>query len=170
MAEEIIELVEMEFGPSIEIESKTKMFGMPKEMGNSFTRIHEYTKQKHVKCSIAPYARYIDVDWEYQTNSGFWAMFKDMFSKIWHFYSGFTLESAVEPQDDMHVKVFPKAKYIKATHYGPYQNVGKLYGKMYLWAKDKGYKCLPESLEFYTNDPAEVKKSELETILYIPIE
>lgn len=170
MAEAKIELVEMDFGSAIEIESKTKMFSMPKEMGVSFTKINDYIKQKHVKCSIAPYARYVNVDWEYQTKAGFFANLKDMFSKIWHFYSGMTLETEVEGDDDMHAKVFKKSKYIKATHYGPYQNVGKLYSKMYLWAKEKGYKCLPESFEFYTNDPTTVKKSELETIMYIPVE
>lgn len=170
MSSEKIELVEMEFGPSIEIESKTKMFAMPKEMVNSYTKIHDYINEKHVKCSIAPYARYVGVDWEYQVNAGFFSMFKDMFTKIWHFYSGFPLETALEGEGDMHVKVHSKSKYIKATHYGPYQNVGKLYTKMYKWGKDNGHKCLPESFEFYMNDPKEVKKSELETILYIPVE
>lgn len=170
MTETKIELVEMDFGPALEIESKTKLFSMPKEMGNSFTRINDYIKERHVKCSIAPYARYINIDWEYQVKAGFWANIKDMFSKTWHFYSGMTLEKAVEGDNDIHVKVFKKSKYIKAVHYGPYQNVGNLYSKMFLWAKENEYKCLPESLEFYTNDPATVKKSELETILYIPVE
>ncbi len=164
-----IKVVEMDFGPSIEIESKTKMFDMPKMMGESFTKLSEYLKSKNMKCSISPYARYENVDWEYQTNAGFIANLKDVFKKIWHFYSGMTIDAVVEVPSGITLKEFTKRSYIKAVHYGPYQSVGKLYSKMYLWAKEKGYKCEPESIEFYTNDPKEVKKKELETILYIPI-
>ncbi len=170
MSKNEIELIEMEFGSALEIESKTKMSTMPKSMGKSFTTLGDYMKHKHVKCSIAPYARYVDVDWEFQTNAGFFANLIDMFKKEWHFFSGMTLESTIEGSGDIHVKIFKKRKYVKAVHYGPYQNVGKLYGQMYLWAKEQKLKCLPESIEFYMNDPKDVKKSELETVLYIPVE
>lgn len=164
-----IEVVEMDFGPSIEIESKTKMFNMPKVMVESFTKLTGILKVKDIKCTIAPYARYEDVDWEYQTTAGLFANLRDVFKKTWHFYSGMTINSKIETSGDIKYKELTKSRYIKAVHYGPYQNLGKLYSKMYIWAKDNGYKCEPESIEFYTNDPKEVKKKELETILYIPI-
>lgn len=169
MTEADIELVEEDFGPALEIESITKMTGMQKAFRENFQKIHNYINEREVKCKTAPYARYIDIDWEYQIRAGFFDHLRDVFKKEWHFFCGMNLVSPLEGVDSIRVHQFTRAKYIKAVHYGPYQNVGKLYSKMYLWAKENGYKCHPESFEFYTNDPREISKKELETIVYIPV-
>lgn len=164
-----IEIVEKEFGNVIEIEQIVSMMKMPMTMGQDFTALSEYMKETGAECTVAPYARYVDIDWEAESNAGFFKMFFSMFTKKWHFFSGMTFDKELTAKGSMVPGKMEKRKYVTATHYGPYQNVGKLYKAMYLWAKKEGLEVEPESMEFYMNDPSKVKKSELETILYIPL-
>lgn len=164
------EIIEKEFVYVLEQEYKVSMLKMATVMGKAFQEILDHIEEKKGKMIEAPYCRYVDVDWEKAVNSKGLKSIISKFTKKWHFFCGIVTEAKSSEYHMMKSRTLPKRKYVTAVHHGPYQNVGKIYAEMYNWLKSEGYTALPESLEFYTNDPSEVTKEELETIIYIPLE
>lgn len=166
---EEIEVIEKEIGDVIEIEERVSMLKMPSVMGKDFTLILEYLKTKDVRCKEAPYARYLDIDWEVEMKKGMFANIISAFTKKWHFQIGMPTEKKIGGTDNMISKHIKTEKYIKTHHYGPYQKVGGTYKKMCAWAKTKNLTLDKESFEFYLNDPGETKKEDLKTMVLIPV-
>ncbi len=164
-----IEIVEKEIGFVIEIEEKASTFKLPLVMGKDLKQISEYLKENNVNSKNAPYARYLDINWDVQTQKGMLANLIDLFTKKWHFLNGFTTPTKLEAKDNMKTDLIKLNKYVQTTHLGPYQKVGDTYKKMYAWAKGQNLELVGESIEFYLNDPRETKKEFLETLVLIPI-
>ncbi len=168
--EKQIEIITREIGNVIEIEENVSMMKMPQVMGRDLTMITEYMKANNVKCAEPPYSRYLDINWKVQMNMSKFANFMAMFTKKWHFMVGMPTSVKMESQGVMQTGLYPSQRYVKATHFGPYHKVGNTYAEMYKWLTAKGLKALPESIEFYLNDPHTVKKEDLETLVMIPVE
>ena len=164
-----IEIIEKEIGHVIEIEENVSVFKLPSIMGKDLKLISEYLEEKSVKSKDAPYARYLDIDWDVQTQKGMLANLIDLFTKKWHFLNGFTIPTELEAKDNMKTDLIKLKKYVQTTHFGPYQKVGNTYKNMYVWAKEQNFELVGESIEFYLNDPRETKKELLETLVLIPI-
>lgn len=164
-----IKIEEKEIGPVIEVEYKTSMFKMPTMMGEGFRLIHKFLREKKVVVQEAPYARYVDFSWDEENKTSALVNFFKAFTRKWHFFVGFPCGEPLEVSGELQVKVFEKRKYITCKHFGPYPKVGETYKAMHKWSKDNGYEVESESMEFYLNDPGEVKKSELETLCLIPV-
>ena len=166
---EEIEIIEKEIGDVIEIEELVPVWKMPSAMGRDFNLILEYLKSKGVDCKEAPYARYLDIDWELEMKKGTFANFISMFTKQWHFQAGMPISKKIEGKDSMVERQIQNKKYIKTIHYGPYQKVGSTYKKMYDWAMTQNLSFENESIELYLNDPKDTKKESLKTMVLIPV-
>ncbi len=168
-AMEKIEIIEKEISDVIEIEERAPMWKMPSAMARDFTLILELLKSKGIDCKEAPYARYLDIDWDLEMKKGVFVNFIGMFTKPWHFQAGMHVSSKIEGADNLVCRTIKKQKYVKTIHYGPYQKVGATYKKMYIWAKAQKLSLENESMEFYLNDPKNTEKNSLETMVLIPI-
>lgn len=168
--ETLVEIVTKEIGNVIEIEENVGMMKIPQAMGRDLTMITEYMKKNNVKCAEPPYSRYLEINWKVQMNMSKFASFMAMFTKKWRFMVGMPTSVKMESQGVMKTGFYKTQRYVKAIHRGPYQNVGKTYTEMYKWLTANGLKALPESIEFYLNDPHNTKKADLETLVLIPVE
>ncbi len=164
-----MEIIEKEIGHAIEIEEKARMFKMASVMGRDYKNICEYVNGEIGEDMGIPYARYLSVDWESQMSKNAFANFIEIFTKKWHFQVGIPVGKELTDQLPMKYTFIKQSKYIKKIHLGSYQNLGKTYKKIYIWAKEKNYKFGNESIEFYLNDPNEVEKESLETMILVPI-
>lgn len=166
---EEIGIIEKEIGAVIEIEERVPVWKMPSVMGKDFNLILEYLKSKGVDCKEAPYARYLDIDWDLEMKKGAFANFIGVFTKKWHFQAGIPTSKKIEGADNLVERQIRNKKYVKTIHCGPYQKVGVTYKKMYTWAKSQNLSLENESIEFYMNDPRDTKKESLETMVLIPV-
>lgn len=166
-----MEIVEKEIGSVIEIEENIKMMKMPKVMGKNYTDLFDYLRDCNVNKNdtTMPYTRYVNIDWDQQTNRSVFGNFIDVFTKKWHFFTGIPATKKLENKDRIKSNSFKNQKYLRTIHFGPYQKVGNTYGEMWKYSVENGLKLKSESFEFYKNDPTTVKKEEIETEVLIPI-
>ena len=163
-----IEIVEKAFGPTLEIEESVTMMKMAKTLGTDYMKIQEYLKESGDSCEGIPYTRYLSVDWAAELKKSFFKMIIEVFTKKWNFRAGIPSSKSLPSKNEILSENFEEAKYITATHKGPYQNVGKSYTEIVKWAEENSVEIKSESIEFYLNDPKEVKPTELETQIYVP--
>jgi len=161
-----MEIITKELGNVIEIEENLQVWKMPKKMGEDFKQLIEYLEENNLEIT-APYARYIDLDWEEEASNVFFTKLSNFFVKKWHFKAGLVVSEKLNPKNPIKQDFIGKCKYLKKIHKGAYSKVGKTYKEMLLWAKSNNISLANESIEFYLNDPREVKKTELETMVLI---
>ncbi len=164
-----IEVIEKEIGNALEIYEEIKMMEMPKVMGADYKKILEHLKNNNSEMLGAPYARYIGVDWEVETNKGFFGILKDVFTKKWKIQIGMVSSKKLTENGNIKPIVHENKKYVKTIHKGPYQKVGATYKALFNYIKENNLDPENESFEFYLNDPGKVSKEELETEVLIPV-
>lgn len=164
------EIVEKAFGPVIEIEEYVRVWRMPATFGRDYQRIVEYLATQGVECTDMPYARYQDMSWEQELNRGKLATLISMLVKKWHFYAGMPTSKPLPGEGELRSRVLENRRYARAVHRGPYQQCGSTYRALYDWVKSQGLSLKEEAIECYVNDPHEVDKADLETVILIPIE
>lgn len=169
MATEEFEIQDREIGPVVEIEENVKVWQMPKTFGRDFEMINHYLVSNDAICSGMPYARYVDMVWEKEVNRGVFANIIAIIFKRWHFFAGLPSSKNLQSSGVLHAKEMKSQKYVRALHKGPYKDVGPTYKALYEWANKQGIALKNEAIEFYLNDPADVKPAEIETEILIAI-
>lgn len=169
MITEKFEIVKKDIGPVMEIEENVKVWQMPKTFAGDYEKINNYLVSNDAVCSGMPYARYVDMDWEKEVNRGLFANIVAMLFKRWHFFAGLPSSKLLQSSGEFHAQEIKPREYVRALHKGPYKDVGPTYKALYEWAISQGITLKNEALEFYLNDPAEVKPAEIETEIFIPL-
>jgi len=164
-----IQIVEREIGNVLEIEERVPVWKMPMTMSRDFPALFEYAQSEGANPTEA-YARYVEIDLEAEVSKGALANFLGMFTKKWHFFVGVPTGSALQSQDRMAAGFLEKRRFVQGMHVGPYRKVGESYERMMAWITEQGLKAQNECIEFYLNDPSEVKQEELETLILIPLD
>lgn len=164
-----IEVITRETELTLEIRAQVTMPKMPKLIKNSYESILEVMKKENIPVTKAPFVKYEKLNWEeLNTQNKLIAFFK-MFTQKWDVVIGFPVDREVENQGNIKCGKIEGGKFIMGMHLGPYMKVGKTYEKMLKFMKENNLQPKPESIEYYLNDPKKVKKSELETMVLIPI-
>ena len=163
------EIVEHTIGYVIEIEERVPVWRMPATFGHDFKTISEYISSQGAEISGMPYAGYQEMDWDIELNRGKLATFFSLFSKRWHFYVGMPCSKELISKGKLRSKTLKSQRYVKGVHLGPYKECGDTYKALFKWASAQGVTLRNETIESYVNDPAEVKESEIETLILIPI-
>jgi len=84
---------------------------------------------------------------------------------------GFPVAPQVSPQKPLEKKDWNYKVVLAGIHVGPYEDTGKMIANMMDWMKDKGYTAAGPVMERYLDmDPSKVKKEELKTEIWIPVE
>ena len=169
MVTETFEIVEKEIGPVVEIEENVKVWQMPKTFGRYYEAINNYLLSHDAKCSAMPYARYVDMDWEIEVNRGTLGNLIAVLFKRWHFYAGLPSTKMLPSSGEFKAQEMKTQKYARALHKGPYKDVGPIYKALFEWARTQNVRLKNEAMEFYLNDPSEVKAEDIETEIYIPL-
>ena len=166
---ENFEIINQSIGPVIEIEERVPVWKMPATFGRDYKSISEYISSQEAEIAGMPYARYQNMDWDVELNRGKLATFFSLFTKRWHFFVGMPCSRELIAKDKLQSKTIPSQRYVKGTHFGPYKECSATYKALFEWATSQGVTLQNEALESYVNDPAEVKESEIETIILIPL-
>lgn len=162
-------VVEKTIGPVVEIEEHVSMWRMPATFTRDYKLIADYLESQGVECVDAPYARYLDMDWEKELNRGKLSTLVSLLIKKWHFFAGMPTSILVPVKDDLRSRVIASQHYVRAVHRGPYQNCGATYKALYDWAKVQNLALKNEAIECYLNDPHKVEKTDIETVILIPL-
>ena len=83
-----------------------------------------------------------------------------------------TVDESFEPEADIAVQVIGSGEYAVTTHFGPYNELGKTYNKLFgqwLLSSDRQLRSEP-CLEFYLNDPDGTEPEDLLTDICLPLE
>lgn len=164
------EIVEKVIGPAIEIEERVSVWRMPATFGRDYKRIAEYLESQSAECTDMPYARYLDMDWDVELNRSKLATFISLLTKKWHFLVGMPSSKELPGKGDLKSNVYTSQRYVRGVHRGPYKECGATYKLLFKWAKDQEVKLKNEAIECYVNDPSEVDKADIETVILIPLE
>ncbi len=187
-----VNLIEKHIGPVIEIDACVPMWKMPKTMQDGFETLLNTVQRHDVDCSLAPYTRYLDINWPAELERGYLPTFLQMFSRRWHFKIGLPVTSPIttpispvtpaslyqsadnqpptkNPPPVIEASEIPATHYVQAVHFGPYHKVGETYKTMARWAKLEDIALANESIEIYLNDPRHTEKNHLKTELLIPV-
>ena len=163
------EIIEKSLGPAIEIEEYAKAWRMPAIFGRDYKRIAEYLGSQGAEILDYPYARYQDMDWDLELKRGMLATFFSLFTKKWHFYVGMPSSFAIPGKGDLRSITHGSQRYVRGVHRGPYQECTRTYKALFSWAQEEGLTLKNEAIECYVNDPREVDKADIETIILIPL-
>lgn len=164
------EIIEKVIGPTIEIEEIVSVWRMPAIFGRDYKRIAEYLESQGAECRDMPYARYLNMDWNVELNRGKLATFFSLLTKKWHFLVGMPSSKELPGKDNLKSNTYTSQRYVRGVHRGPYKECSTTYKALFKWAKDQGIILKNEAIECYVNDPNEVAKADIETVILIPLE
>jgi effector-binding domain-containing protein len=115
------------------------------------------------------FAHYNNVDWEGCQKKGFISFIRMMFMK-WDVEACISVDKKGDYSEKV---VYSEIKEPKDTlqciHYGPYHKVSETYLEIANKAEEKRLKLSNESFEFYLNDPKDVPKEDLQTLIVVPV-
>ena len=164
------EVIEKTIGPVVEIEECVSVWRMPATFTRDYKRIVKYLVTQGAECVDMPYARYLDMDWEVELNRGKLATFYSVLTKKWHFFAGMPSSKPVPGDAELKSQVLSSRRFVRGVHFGPYKECGDTYKALFEWATAQNLSLGNEAIEFYVNDPHEVDKADIETVILIPIQ
>ncbi len=154
---------------TLEIAVRIPLFKIPKVLGDCFPRIKQHIEASDSKLAGAPYARYLNIDWEVVRKQG-------MLGQIWQLLThkqpmriGMPVASAAGGTDEIQPSEITAGEYVKTIHVGPYHKVGETYKRIAEWAAKQNIVMADNSIESYFTDPGEVPAEELQTLILIPV-
>lgn len=166
----MIEVIEYKIGNVVEIEAKTWVWKMGKVMSSNFENLFTYIDDNYEKNEdMIVYARYVGLKAEKEVSKSKFTMIMDMLFRKWHFFNGVVTKEMMKDLEEIKAGEYNERQYLKAIHLGPYQEVGAVYKEMVDYAKEHHLRLEDEAIEFYMNDPKDVPKEEIETVILIPL-
>lgn len=139
---------------AILIMTKTNMEGMQEAMASNYSKLMSFVAEKGLEMTGAPFTLYHS--WDSLGNTTY--------------ESGIPVNKAPkELTTDITFREIEAFDAIKATHYGPYEQLMKTYEKMMAYMTEKGFVMNGSTLEVYLTDPQkEQDMMKWETEVYIP--
>jgi len=162
-------VIDKAIGSVIEIEEYVSVWRMPTIFGRNFKTIADYIEKNDAEVVDMPYGFYKDMDWEVEVNRSKLSLLLSLFTKKWHFFVGMVSSKELPGSGDLKGEKKDNQKFVQAIHLGPYQSSSETYKKLFDWSKANKISLKNESYEFYANDPNEVDKKDIKTIIYIPV-
>lgn len=95
--------------------------------------------------------------------------FVSLLTTKWHLFVGMPTSKTLAGEGELKSHVLANRGYVLAVHREPYQQCGATHKALYDWAKSQRLSLKNEAIECYINDPHEVDKTDLETVILIPI-
>lgn len=166
-----ITIKEIPPSPALSIKAEVGTFKMAKIMGPAYEKIMAHYQANNIETTEndIPYCIYHDVDWGAMKQKGLLPMIKLMFFHTWKLEMGIPAKGACSPAENMVSAVFPSGKFLSTIHKGPYMKVSETYNKLIAYAEQNGLSFNSYSVERYLNDPREVKSSEIQTEVLVPL-
>ncbi len=153
----------------LEVTVETSMFKIPKVLGEWFPRINRHIDQTGAQRAGAPYARYMNINWDEMRDCG---MLKQMWFALTRkqlMCVGMAVSEPATGEGDIQPAAYAAGQYLQTIHRGPYHKVGATYKLVVQWAREQGLTLAGMTQENYINDPTEVEAKDIETRILIPV-
>ena len=147
-----IEILYKNEQPTLSIRTRTKVENLPMLIGESYSKMAAYLKERGEFLSDVPFVAYHNMDMH------------DLDVEI-----GFPVSKALPGKDDIKSGSIPAGKIIFCMYRGPYSELEPTYNEMAKWIEDNGYKPVGTSYEHYYNGPG-FPESEMLTMVVMPVE
>ena len=154
---------------ALEIARNAPMWQIPKFLGSDFPRIDKHITAQGGKRAGAPYARYMEIDWQQMRHCGPLKMLWLMLTSKQPMRIGMAVEAPLEGDGDIEAVAIESQTCVRTIHRGPYQKVGDTYKKIVDWAEANDVELADCPMENYINDPTTVAKEDIETLILIPV-
>lgn len=153
----------------LEVTTETSMLKIPKALGQHFPRIKQQLKANNIEPAGAPYARYLNLNWNSIRTDGFLVQIWQLLTLKQAMKIGFPAASMPPSADDMIASKLSLGRCVKTIHRGPNHKVGETYKKVAQWAMENQVSLADNVMESYITDPGEVAAADLETLILIPV-
>ncbi|MBN2802218.1 MAG: GyrI-like domain-containing protein [Deltaproteobacteria bacterium] len=168
------ETIEKESFLAASIKKTVSTIQLGKVMGPSYFKIKEFLKSNDAvnNENNTPFCIYRNVSYDNLDKSGIISTFKMMFLEKWEIEMGIPLskeKSEISPGEEIEITDFPKGKYIKTIHMGPYREIRQTYKQIKQYAEAQNLTLGSTSIETYFNDPGSVPENELKTEVLVAI-
>ena len=82
---------------------------------------------------------------------------------------GFPVSKQFDDRGNIKASQLPIGKVAACIHLGPYENMKSTYDALNEWIQQNGYEPTGIAIEYYYNDPKDVKPEEIMTELQLPL-
>lgn len=166
-----VEIVRRESVIGLEYPQEAKMFSIPFVMKKAFLSIKNElaTQSCDTKENNLVYTRYKAVDLKAMSCMGF-------FQKLLGMFHGMQMDMGIAAVDFDYTKSsFQKGEikagdYVQYLHVGPYSKMHQAYDKLVAYIIENDIDVEHETYDIYLNNPQEVPKEELQTIVMVKIQ
>lgn len=116
------------------------------------------------------FAHYRNVDWVGANKGGLFAFLNMMLFIKWDVSACISVQEEIEPGNEVEYRELPRMeRTIQTIHLGPYHKVAGTYKRISEYAAQENLPLTNQSFEIYLNDPREVPKSDIQTLVIVPI-
>lgn len=164
-----ISIENIEQQPSLEISKTVPLWKIPRTLAQCWHQIKSHMKTEGLEQVKKPYAKFINIDWQEATNANVFTQISQLLFGKQKIAVGIRVDEAKPLNGEITATNISAGDYVKAIHVGGIHNVGESYKQIVKWAENQNIKLQNTSIEIYTHAPGDVKTSEMETILLIPI-
>ncbi len=142
-----------------------------KVMKPAYQQIIDYLEQHGINLGEdnIPFTKYKNLDWEKISKKGLFSVIDMLFFYKWDMDIGIPCPDSIKATRCIKKTQLESGKYIRMIHKGSYKSVGDTYKQILDYATEQNLKTENYSIEFYLNDPREVKTSQLETEVLVPV-
>ena len=138
--------------PTLSIRTRTPIDGLPRLLGDSYSRIAAYLADLGEEPAGAPFAAYYSMDMQ------------DLDVEI-----GFLVAKPLNGKNDIRASEVPGGNLGYALHTGRYADIAPAYDALTQFVQEQGYEPTGVSYEFYLNDPEETPQEKLQTQIIFPL-
>lgn len=146
------EIKKQDAQPTLSIRARTPIDGLPKLLGESYSKIVGYLAELDEEPAGAPFAAYFNMDMQ------------DLDVEI-----GFPVSRLLTGKGDIQASEVPGGKLGVAMHTGRYGDIAPAYDVLTQFVKEQGHEPTGVSYEFYLNDPEETPQEQLLTQIVFPL-
>lgn len=162
-------IVELPAQAALEVEATVSPLSIPKALGAGYALVTDLVAGAETDLVGAPYARYLDIDWEKARNQGTVAQLFQLLFKKQRMCAGRLVSEPIAGQGEVRSTEIPAGRYVTGIHKGAFHKVGDTYNAMTSWAESQQLQLATHSIESYVSDPGDTAVDDLETRVSIRI-
>lgn len=165
-----VEIVSRDTIKGLETVQSAKMFSIPSVMKKSFSLLRQEltTQSCDNKENTVVYTRYKNVDLKAMDCMGFFQKLLGMFDTM-KMDIGISVKGFDYTKSDFQNGEIKAGNYVQYLHIGPYSKMYQAYDKLTKYVVENDIDIENETYDIYLNNPQEVPKEELETIVMVKI-
>lgn len=153
---------------TLEIATEAPMWKIPKVLAESFGRIKSHAETHGANLAGAPYARYLDIDWETVRTAGAVSQIWKLLTHKQKLRAGFPVSGAIAGASNIESVELAPGRCVRAVHRGPIHKIGATYKLIAQWSGDQPIRLANHTIESYITDPGKISADKLETLILIP--